>query len=79
MYLPFQIGLLTGICLGVILAASFGPLATFFTKDPEVLHVVGMGVLVCLICLIYWFKFCLHHRVFLKLIFYFPLLLLSVC
>ncbi|KAK4284904.1 hypothetical protein QN277_001674 [Acacia crassicarpa] len=40
-----RIGLLTGICLGAILGASFGPLATCFTKDPEVLHVVGMGVL----------------------------------
>ncbi|XP_028778809.1 protein DETOXIFICATION 45, chloroplastic isoform X2 [Neltuma alba] len=40
-----RIGLLTGICLSAILGASFGPLATFFTKDPEVLDVVGMGVL----------------------------------
>lgn len=50
--MSFQIGLLTGICLTAILGASFGSLATFFTKDPEVLQVVRMGVLVCLIFLI---------------------------
>lgn len=35
-----KIGLVMGICLTVILGASFGSLATIFTQDPEVLQVV---------------------------------------
>lgn len=35
-----RIGLVMGICLTVILGASFGSLATIFTQDPEVLQVV---------------------------------------
>lgn len=59
--MSFQIGLLTGICLTAILGASFGSLATLFSQDPEVLQVVGTGVLVCMILLIYWSLFaCLY-------------------
>ncbi|KAJ7967086.1 Protein DETOXIFICATION [Quillaja saponaria] len=40
-----RIGFLTGISLTVILGVSFGSLASFFTKDAEVLQVVRAGVL----------------------------------
>ncbi|XP_015972828.1 protein DETOXIFICATION 45, chloroplastic [Arachis duranensis] len=40
-----MIGMLTGICLMVILGASFRSLATIFTQDSEVLQVVRTGVL----------------------------------
>ncbi|XP_054786797.1 protein DETOXIFICATION 45, chloroplastic isoform X2 [Prosopis cineraria] len=44
-HFALRIGLLAGFCLSAILGAFFRPLATFFTNDAEVLHVVGMGVL----------------------------------
>ncbi|QCE01914.1 multidrug resistance protein [Vigna unguiculata] len=40
-----RIGLVMGICLTAILGASFGPLATIFTQDSEVLLVVRSLVL----------------------------------
>ncbi|QCE01913.1 multidrug resistance protein [Vigna unguiculata] len=40
-----RIGLVMGICLAAILGASFGPLATIFTQDSEVLLVVRSLVL----------------------------------
>ncbi|KAI4297853.1 hypothetical protein L6164_037716 [Bauhinia variegata] len=44
-YFVLRIGLFTGITLTAILGASFGSLATLFTKDAEVLQVVRSGVL----------------------------------
>jgi len=41
-----------GICLTAILGASFGPLATIFTQDSEVLLVVRSLVLVSVLLLI---------------------------
>ncbi|XP_062093141.1 protein DETOXIFICATION 45, chloroplastic-like isoform X1 [Humulus lupulus] len=40
-----KVGLLTGLALSAILGLSFGSLATLFTKDVEVLAIVGTGVL----------------------------------
>ncbi|XP_062085956.1 protein DETOXIFICATION 45, chloroplastic-like [Humulus lupulus] len=40
-----KVGLLTGLALSAILGLSFGSLATLFTKDAEVLAIVGTGVL----------------------------------
>ncbi|XP_057496492.1 protein DETOXIFICATION 45, chloroplastic-like isoform X2 [Actinidia eriantha] len=40
-----KIGLLTGVSLAAILGVSFGSLATWFTKDAEVLGVVRTGIL----------------------------------
>ncbi|MED6197829.1 Protein DETOXIFICATION 45, chloroplastic [Stylosanthes scabra] len=40
-----KIGMLTGLCLMVILGASFPSLSTIFTQDSEVLQVVRTGVL----------------------------------
>ncbi|KAJ8765162.1 hypothetical protein K2173_010653 [Erythroxylum novogranatense] len=40
-----KIGLLTGLSLAVILSASFGTIATVFTKDAEVLRIVRSGIL----------------------------------
>lgn len=44
--LLFQIGLVTGVSLAVILGFSFNSLAPVFTKDVEVLRVVRTGILV---------------------------------
>lgn len=41
-----QVGLFTGTILFAILGASFGSLATLFTKDADVLGIVRTGVLV---------------------------------
>lgn len=43
----FQIGLLVGAALALLLFASFGRIAELFSKDPMVLQIVGSGVLVC--------------------------------
>ncbi|KAK6946517.1 Multi antimicrobial extrusion protein [Dillenia turbinata] len=43
-YFILKLGLLTGISLAAILGASFGGLATFFTKDMRVLEIVRSGV-----------------------------------
>ncbi|KAJ4966575.1 hypothetical protein NE237_018424 [Protea cynaroides] len=40
-----KLGVFTGISLGLILGASFGSLATLFTKDMEVLGIVRSGIL----------------------------------
>ncbi|PON78492.1 Multi antimicrobial extrusion protein [Trema orientale] len=40
-----KVGLLTGLSLSAILGVSFGSLASLFTKDAEVLGIVGTGVL----------------------------------
>ncbi|PON66218.1 Multi antimicrobial extrusion protein [Parasponia andersonii] len=40
-----KVGLLTGLSLSAILGLSFGSLASLFTKDAEVLGIVGTGVL----------------------------------
>uniref|UniRef100_A0A803NR23 Protein DETOXIFICATION n=1 Tax=Cannabis sativa TaxID=3483 RepID=A0A803NR23_CANSA len=40
-----KVGLITGLTLSAILGLSFGSLATLFTKDAEVLAIVGTGVL----------------------------------
>lgn len=45
-FLLFQIGLVTGVFLAVVLGVSFSSLAPLFTKDVEVLGVVRTGVLV---------------------------------
>ncbi|XP_059647398.1 protein DETOXIFICATION 45, chloroplastic-like isoform X2 [Cornus florida] len=44
-YFVLKTGLFTGVFLAVLLGASFGSLATLFTKDTEVLGVVRTGVL----------------------------------
>uniref|UniRef100_A0A0E0IN87 Protein DETOXIFICATION n=1 Tax=Oryza nivara TaxID=4536 RepID=A0A0E0IN87_ORYNI len=41
----FQIGLLVGAALALLLFASFGRIAELFSKDPMVLQIVGSGVL----------------------------------
>lgn len=63
---PFQIGLVMGICLTAILGASFGSLATIFTQDTEVLQVIRTLALVCMVLLIDLYVFvcicpCLHQ------------------
>ncbi|XP_062119027.1 protein DETOXIFICATION 45, chloroplastic-like [Humulus lupulus] len=40
-----KVGLVTSLALSAILGLSFGSLATLFTKDAEVLAIVGTGVL----------------------------------
>ena len=64
--MPFQIGLVMGICLTAILGASFGSLATIFTQDSEVLQVVKTLALVCMVLVIDLYVFvcicpCLHQ------------------
>ncbi|OVA11973.1 Multi antimicrobial extrusion protein [Macleaya cordata] len=44
-FLFLQTGLFTGVSLAIILGASFGNLATLFTKDAEVLGIVRSGIL----------------------------------
>ncbi|XP_059654183.1 protein DETOXIFICATION 45, chloroplastic isoform X2 [Cornus florida] len=44
-YFVLKIGLLTGVFLAAVLSASFGSIATLFTKDIEVLGVVRKGLL----------------------------------
>ncbi|KAL8168382.1 hypothetical protein V2J09_009881 [Rumex salicifolius] len=45
-YFSLKMGLLTGISLAIILGVSFGTIATWFTKDAEVLRIVRSGVLI---------------------------------
>lgn len=43
-YRVLQIGLVTGIALGVILSLGFGAFSSLFSTDPEVLGVVWSGI-----------------------------------
>ncbi|CAK7343752.1 unnamed protein product [Dovyalis caffra] len=45
-YRALQIGLVTGIALGVILSLGFGAFSTLFSTDPEVLGIAWSGILV---------------------------------
>lgn len=44
-YFALKMGLLTGASLAIILGVSFGTIATWFTKDAEVLRIVRSGLL----------------------------------
>ena len=50
-----QIGLVTGIALGVILSLGFGAFSSLFSTDPEVLGVVWSGIWVRISFLLIFF------------------------